>query len=146
MPMGETSSETWVGHVSEGLSLVVAAAGLSLVLYGLLERHEHLSDFVLFWLLSGGTTPFKRSPTPFRLSRIMDAIGVGAGVLSLLIGFFALRPMVFVGITLCLSAWGSSVDQQSAQRGTRPAWRLLLSLAALASISLWLWYVTRPVL
>jgi hypothetical protein len=145
MPLGETSSETWVGHVSEGLTLVVAAAGLSLVLHGLLGRHEHLSDFILFWLLSGGTTPFKRSPTPSRLPRIVDAIGIGAGILSLLIGLFVLRPMVFIGITLCLSAWGSSVDQQSAQRGTKPAWRLLLSLAALASICLWLWYVTRPV-
>src|SRR3954468_9028904 len=144
MPMGKTSSETWVGHVSEGLTLVVAAAGFSLLLYGLFARQDHRWDFFLFWVLSGGTTPFKRSPTASGLSRILDVAGIGLGIASLLIGFFAIRPLVFVGITLCLSAWGSLVDQQSAKRGARPAWRLLLCLAALASICMWLWFVLRP--
>jgi hypothetical protein len=124
MPLEETPVQTWVAHVSEALVLVVAAAGVSLVLYGVLSRHEHLADFALFWLLSGTTTPSKRLPTAAPLTWIVDAIGIGAGVLSLLIGLFTFRPMVFVGLTLCLSTWGSIVDRRSAQHEQRPAWRL----------------------
>jgi hypothetical protein len=148
MPIAETSPQTWVVRFSEGLGLVVSAAGFSLVLYGALVRHAQLTDFLLFWLLSDAATPSKRLPTPSRLTwtrltGISDWIGIGAGVSSLLVGLFVLRPLVFVGVTLCLSTWGSIVDRQSAQRETQPAWRLLLTLGALASICLWLWCVTR---
>jgi hypothetical protein len=149
MPTEETPPQTWVVRFSEGLGLVVSAAGFSLVLYGALARHEQLTDFLLFWLLSDAATPSRRLPTPSRLTwtrltGISDWIGIGAGVLSLLVGLFVLRPMIFVGLTLCLSTWGSIVDRRSAERATKPAWRLLLTLGALVSICLWLWWVTRP--
>jgi hypothetical protein len=148
--MGETSpptptgSQPYVERAYEALTLVVSAAGISLFLYGAAVRREHFSDFALFWLLSGAATPSARLPQASPQIRVLDWIGIAAGVLSLAVGIFSQRPFLFVGISFCFSAWGSIVDQRSAGLGKKPAWRLLLSLVSLASLCVWLWYVLHP--
>lgn len=151
VPMGEsapstTGSQPYVERLSEALRVVVSAAGFSLFIYGMLVRRDHFADFALFWLLSGATTPSADLPKASPRMRVVDWIGIAASLFSLVAGVLLQRPLLLIAITLCLSAWGTIVDRRSARLGTKPAWRLLLSLGALLSLCVWLWCVLHPAL